>query len=120
VWSNDPKSYAGSSVATGRAFHARQGKGDDPDKKGYPGPPGWGLGVGLTTPSHKKIFVEKLLKFETGQQFWKMLKSTKDCNATRRSPNMLSLLGDPRSGNGCGSANNVSSSSSYPVIALGT
>jgi hypothetical protein len=56
----------------------------NPDKKGYPGPPGWGLGVGLTTPYHKKCFVEKLLKFETGQQFWKRLKSTKDCNATRR------------------------------------
>jgi hypothetical protein len=67
-----------------RACHARQVKGDDPDKKGYPGPPGWGLGVGLRTPSHKKCFVEKLLKFETGQQFWKRLKSTKDCNATRR------------------------------------
>jgi hypothetical protein len=24
-----------------RASHARQVKGDDPDKKGYPGPPGW-------------------------------------------------------------------------------
>jgi len=83
AWSNDPESYAGGSVATGRASHARQVKGDDPDKKGYPGPPGWGLGVGLTTPSHKKCFVEKLLKFETGQQFWKRLKSTKDCNATR-------------------------------------
>ena len=30
--------------ATGRASHARQVKGDDPDKKGYPGPPGWGGG----------------------------------------------------------------------------
>jgi len=29
--------------ATGRASHARQVKGDDPDKKGYPGPPGGGL-----------------------------------------------------------------------------
>jgi hypothetical protein len=29
--------------ATGRASHARQVKGDDPDKKGNPGPPGWGL-----------------------------------------------------------------------------
>ena len=28
----------------------RQVKGDEPDKKGYPGPPGWGFGVGLTTP----------------------------------------------------------------------
>jgi hypothetical protein len=42
------------------------------------------LGVGLTTPSRKKCFVEKLLKFETGQQFWKRLKYTKDGNATRR------------------------------------
>jgi len=37
--------------ATGRASHARQVKGDDTDKKGYPGPPGWGLGAGLTTLS---------------------------------------------------------------------
>jgi hypothetical protein len=56
VWSNNPESYAGGSVTTIRASHARQVKGDDPDKKGYPGPPGWGLGVGLTTPSHKKMF----------------------------------------------------------------
>jgi hypothetical protein len=40
--------------ATGRASHARQVKGDDPDKKGYPGPPDWGLGVRLTTTPHKK------------------------------------------------------------------
>jgi hypothetical protein len=39
--------------ATGRASHARQVKGDDPDKKGYPGPPGWGLGVRLTSPPRK-------------------------------------------------------------------
>jgi len=43
--------------ATGRASHARQVKGDDQDKKGYPGPPGWGFGVGLTiTPSKKKTY----------------------------------------------------------------
>jgi hypothetical protein len=64
VWSNDPESYAAGSVATGRASHDRQVKGDDPDKKGYSGPPGWGLGVGLTTPSLTKCFVEKLLTFE--------------------------------------------------------
>jgi hypothetical protein len=48
VWSNNPESYAGASVAAGRASHAKGVKGDDPDKKGHPGPPGWGLGVGLT------------------------------------------------------------------------
>ena len=50
AWSNDPESYAGGSVATGRASHDRQVKGDDRDKKGYPGPRGLGLGVELTTP----------------------------------------------------------------------
>ena len=46
--------------ATGRASHARQVKGDDPDKKGYPGPPGWGFGVGLTTHPVKKLIVTKV------------------------------------------------------------
>ena len=47
--------------ATGRASHARQVKGDDPDKKGCPGPPGWEFGVGLTTPpSKKKLIVTKV------------------------------------------------------------
>jgi hypothetical protein len=41
--------------ATGRASHARQVKGDDPDKKKYPGPPGWGFGVGVTTPHFMKV-----------------------------------------------------------------
>ena len=43
VWSRDPESYVGGGVATGRASHARQVKGDDSEEKGYPGPPGWGL-----------------------------------------------------------------------------
>ena len=45
---------------TSKASHARQVKGDDPDKKGYPGPPGWGFGVGLTTPHSKKLIVTKV------------------------------------------------------------
>jgi hypothetical protein len=31
-------------------------------KKGYPGPPGWGFGVGLTTPHSKKLIVTKVEK----------------------------------------------------------
>jgi len=46
--------------ATGRVSHVRQVKGDDPDKKGYPGPPGWGLGMRLTTSSFKKILLRNL------------------------------------------------------------
>jgi len=33
---------------------AGQVEGDGPDERGYPGPPGWGLGVRLTTSPHKK------------------------------------------------------------------
>jgi hypothetical protein len=64
AWLNDPESYAGGSIATGRAPHARQVEGDNPDKKGYHGPRGWGLGMGITSP-HKKYLVEKLSKLET-------------------------------------------------------
>jgi hypothetical protein len=45
--------------ATGRVSHSRQVKGDDPDKKGYPGPPGWGFGVVLTTPHSKNLLLRK-------------------------------------------------------------
>jgi hypothetical protein len=31
VWSNDPESYAGGSIATCRTTHAGQVEGDDPD-----------------------------------------------------------------------------------------
>jgi hypothetical protein len=50
--------------ATGRASHARQVKGDDPDRKGYPDPPCWVFGVGLTTPYTKKLIVTKVEKRE--------------------------------------------------------
>jgi len=54
--------------ATGRASHARQVKGDDPHKKGYPGPPGWGFGVDLTTPASKKTYCyESQAKGKAGQ-----------------------------------------------------
>jgi hypothetical protein len=36
-----PRAMLAVAYATGRASHARQVKGDDPVKKGYPGPPGW-------------------------------------------------------------------------------
>jgi len=52
-WLYDPDSYAGGSVATRRVSYARKVKGDEPGKKGYPGPPGWELGLGLTTPPRK-------------------------------------------------------------------
>jgi len=53
VWSNDPESYAGGSVATSNPSRAIQVKGDDPDKKGYSISPGWGLGLRLTSPTHE-------------------------------------------------------------------
>ena len=57
MWSDAPESCAGSGVATGRVSHARHVKGEDPDKKGYPGSPGWGLGMGL--PHHIKKYCFK-------------------------------------------------------------
>jgi hypothetical protein len=44
--------------ANGRASNARQVKGDDRDRKGYSGPPGWGFGVRLTNPPPKKYCYE--------------------------------------------------------------
>jgi len=43
------------SIPGGRACRAGWVKGDDPDKKGYPGSPGWGPGVGLTTQQRKNF-----------------------------------------------------------------
>ena len=55
-----PRAKLAVAYATGRASQARQVKGDDPDKKGYPGPPGWAFGVGLTRPHSKKLIVTKV------------------------------------------------------------
>jgi hypothetical protein len=52
--------------ATGRASHARQVKGDDPDKEGYPGPPSWRFGVWLTAPHSKKLIFTKVEKGKAG------------------------------------------------------
>jgi hypothetical protein len=62
VWSNDPDSCAGSSSATGRVSHTRQVKGDDLDKKGYPGPPGWASSMRLITSPFKKAVFQNLMK----------------------------------------------------------
>jgi hypothetical protein len=78
AWSNDLESYAGGIVVTGRTSQSKNVKGDYPEKVGYTGPTGLGLCVGLTIPSHKKCFVEKLLKTR------KRLRSTKDLAARRR------------------------------------
>ena len=51
-----PRAMLVVAYATGRASHARQVKGDDPDKKGYPGPPGWRLGISLITSHCKKKY----------------------------------------------------------------
>jgi hypothetical protein len=41
-----PRAMLAVAYATGRASHARQVKGDDPDEKGYPGPQVGGLAWG--------------------------------------------------------------------------
>ena len=66
MWSNDPESYAGGSVAIGRAPYGRQIKGDDLNKKGYPGPPGCGLGVRL--PCQKYLIRNFYLPFGMGDR----------------------------------------------------
>jgi hypothetical protein len=58
--------------ATGRASHAGQVKGDDPDKKGCPGPPGLGFGVWLTTPHSRKLIVPKVEQRKSWMDLTKM------------------------------------------------
>jgi hypothetical protein len=61
-----PRAMLAVAYATGRASHARQVKGDDPDKNVYPGPPDWEFGVGLTTPHSKKTCYESGTKEKAG------------------------------------------------------
>jgi len=46
-------------LATGTATLAGQVEGDGPDERGYPGLPGWGLGVRLTSSACKNLIVTK-------------------------------------------------------------
>jgi hypothetical protein len=64
-----PRAVLAVAYAPSRASHARQVKGDDSDKKGYHGPPGWGFGVGLTTPHSKKIIVTKVEQVKKLDEF---------------------------------------------------
>jgi hypothetical protein len=61
-----PRAMLALAYATSRVSHARQVKGDDPDKKGYPGPPGLVFGVGLTAPHSKNLLLRKSNKGEAG------------------------------------------------------
>ena len=80
-WSNDPESYAGGRVATVRASHAGQVKGDDPGEKGYRGPSGWRLGMRMISP-HKRVvltsemprrgLINRRLSGYKGFDFWYM------------------------------------------------
>jgi len=54
VWSNDPESYAGGSVATIRVFLTGDVEDDDPDQEGLV-LLGGGWGVRLTTLTSLKI-----------------------------------------------------------------
>jgi len=66
AWCNDPESYAGGSVATGRVTLAGQIKGEHPDKERYTGPPGWGLGRWASTSSPDKKKTRMLKNLDRG------------------------------------------------------
>jgi len=117
AWSYDPESYAGGSVATGSASHARQVKGDDPDKKGYPSPPCWGLGMGLTNPPHNNYILLK--SFQNWRDYFprrrRLLKRSAQKLSTSR--NVLSSLRSQFSSIFCGIFNDIVSDSGYIAVA---
>ena len=60
MWPNDPDSYAGGSVAAGRASHAGRVEGDDPEKKVILWP--YRLAVGIEAnilTSEQNLILEK-------------------------------------------------------------
>jgi hypothetical protein len=62
AWSKKPEGNAGGSVATGRASHAGQVKGEKPDETRQSRPPGWGMGVRPKNSPRKNSYVEKTSK----------------------------------------------------------
>jgi len=57
AWSDDPESYAGGRVATGRTSHDRNFKGNDQEnKKVVVWSSSLDFGRGVKTPHHKNVF----------------------------------------------------------------
>jgi hypothetical protein len=64
VWSNYPESYTGSSISTDRASHAKQVKGDDPDKRDILVLQAGGWSWGYNSTPENTCSIEKLLLLE--------------------------------------------------------
>jgi hypothetical protein len=71
AWSNNPESYTGGSIATGRVSQAWQVQGDDSDKQKYPDPSGWGLRVGLTALPRKKLICYGYFTTASDREEWR-------------------------------------------------
>lgn len=64
------ESYTIGSLATGRTTYAGQDLSEILDHEGYPGPPGWGLSIGLPSLPCKNSFVLKPWHREVMTQKW--------------------------------------------------